>query len=167
VTAPVTTLDQRYSQPDAVAATWEDTEAALAAAELYWLSTVRHDGRPHVTPLVAVWFNGALYFCCGPNEQKAVNLRHNQHVVLTTGCNTWSEGVDLVVEGTAVEVVDDAVLTGAARVWAHKWDGRWQWKVRDGSFYDEQSGPVSVFAVSPTVVLAFAKDVFAHTKHQF
>ena len=164
---PVTALDVRYSQPDAVAATWEDTEAALASAELYWLSTVRRDGRPHVTPLVAIWFEGALYFCCGPTEQKAVNLRHNQHVVLTTGCNTWSEGVDLFVEGTAVEIVDENVLMGAAHVWTRKWDGRWQFEVRDGSFYDEHNGPITVFAVAPTVVLAFAKDVFAHTKHQF
>jgi hypothetical protein len=87
--------------------------------------------------------------------------------VLTTGCNTWSEGVDLVVEGTAVEIVDENVLMGAAHVWTRKWDGRWQFEVRDGSFYDEHNGPITVFAVAPTVVLAFAKDVFAHTKHQF
>ena len=167
MSTPVTTLDSRYSQPDAVATTWDDTEAALASAELFWLTTVRHDGRPHVTPLVAVWFEGALYFCCGPTEQKARNLQHSDQVVLTTGCNTWSEGVDYVLEGTAVAVTDDDVLRTVAEVWTQKWDGRWQWQVRDGAFHDEDGAPVLVYAVAPTAVLAFAKDVFAHTKHQF
>ena len=28
------------------------------------------------------------------------NLRHNPRVVLTTGCNEWERGTDVVVEGT-------------------------------------------------------------------
>ena len=42
------------------------------------LSTVRADGRPHVTPLVAVWLDGALYFCTGEGEQKERNIRRNR-----------------------------------------------------------------------------------------
>ena len=57
---PVTTLDRRYSQPDAAAAGWEDTRHVLESAELFWISTVRADGRPHVTPVVAVWAEGAF-----------------------------------------------------------------------------------------------------------
>jgi len=52
---PSTELDPRFSDPDAVASEWEETRRALEAAELFWISTVRADGRPHVTPLVAVW----------------------------------------------------------------------------------------------------------------
>ena len=44
---------------------------------MYWLSTVRPDGRPHVTPLMSVWLEGALYFCTGPDERKAKNLVRN------------------------------------------------------------------------------------------
>jgi predicted pyridoxine 5'-phosphate oxidase superfamily flavin-nucleotide-binding protein len=29
--------------------------SVLQAAELFWISTVRPDGQPQVTPLVAVW----------------------------------------------------------------------------------------------------------------
>ncbi len=46
----------------------------LEASEIFWLSTVRRDGRPHVTPLPAMWLDGALHFCTGPEEQKAKNL---------------------------------------------------------------------------------------------
>ena len=53
----------------------------LETAELFWISTVRTDGRPHVTPLPAVWLDDVLYFCTGPGEQKAVNLAANAHVL--------------------------------------------------------------------------------------
>lgn len=52
---PVTMLDRRYSDPDAVATAWDDTRRTIEAAELFWLTTVRADSRPHVTPVVAVW----------------------------------------------------------------------------------------------------------------
>jgi pyridoxamine 5'-phosphate oxidase-like protein len=51
MSTPDTALDQRYSGPGAVATGWEQTRRALEAAELFWISTVRADGRPHVTPL--------------------------------------------------------------------------------------------------------------------
>jgi len=52
---PITTIDPRYSDPNAVATPWEETCRVLETAELFWLSTVRADGRPHATPVVAVW----------------------------------------------------------------------------------------------------------------
>ena len=50
------------------------------------------------TPVVAVGTGGALCFSTGEEEQKYVNLRANPHVVLTTGCNSWDHGLDVVVE---------------------------------------------------------------------
>ncbi len=107
---PVTKLDPRYSVPDGVATSWEQTRRVLETAELFWLSTVRTDGRPHVTPLVAVWHDDALHFNSLHTSQKAMNLRGNPHVILTTGCNQWTEGLDVVVEGDAVQVTDDEAL---------------------------------------------------------
>jgi general stress protein 26 len=168
VTTPVTTLDQRFSDPDATATGWEQTRRVLEEAELFWIATVRVDGRPHVTPLVAVWSSGALHFCTGGSEQKAVNLRANPHVVLTTGCNDWKQGLDVVVEGDAVQVTDEDVLRRLAAAWAAKWDGQWQYQVRDGHFYHPGGEePVEVFAVAPAKVLAFAKGAFSHTRHAF
>jgi len=140
----------------------------LESAELFWISTVRTDGRPHVTPLVGVWFEGAAHFCTGVDEQKALNLRTNPEVTLTTGCNRWDEGLDLVVEGRAVQVADDAVLERLAEVWAGKWDGRWEWVVGDGAFRHEVGGAaVLVYSVTPSKVLAFARGTFGHTRHVF
>ena len=168
MTTPVTTLDPRFSDPAAAATGWEQTRRALEAAELFWITTVRADGRPHMTPLVAVWTADTLYFCTGVQEQKHVNLRGNRHVILSTGCNHWDQGLDVMVEGDTVPVTDDDALTRLAEAWRAKWDGRWQYQVRDGFFYDPGSTePVQVFAVVPAKVLAFTKGVFSHTRHVF
>ncbi|HEX2398968.1 MAG TPA: pyridoxamine 5'-phosphate oxidase family protein, partial [Mycobacterium sp.] len=52
-------LDARFSQATEPVG-WQQVSDALAAAELYWLTTVRKDGRPHVTPLVGVWVDDAF-----------------------------------------------------------------------------------------------------------
>lgn len=134
----------------------------LDTSELFWISTVRADGRPHVTPLVAVWLERAIHFCTGPTEQKAVNLRGNPHVILTTGCNTWDRGLDIVVEGDAVNVTDAEALKRLAAAWATKWDGRWKYEVSSGGF-----GTALVFSAAPIKILAFAKGTFGVTRYRF
>jgi general stress protein 26 len=167
VDEPVTQIDPRFSDPEAVATPWEETRRALETAELFWISTVRADGRPHVTPLVAVWLDEALHFSTGATEQKAVNLRGNPHVALTTGCNGWESGLDVTVEGDAVQVTDDSALRRLATAWATKWDGQWQFEARDGTFHHPDGGEALVFRVAPTKILAFGKGGFSHTRHLF
>ncbi len=164
-----TTLDTGYSDPAATATGWDETRTVLEQAQLFWLSTVRADGRPHVTPLVAVWSENALWFCTGAGEQKFANLRTHPDVVLTTGCNGWEGGLDVVVEGRAVQVTDDAVLGRVAAAFATKWDGRWQYRAEDGVLHHPgDAGEAIVFAVTPTKVWAHAKgDPFSATAHRF
>jgi nitroimidazol reductase NimA-like FMN-containing flavoprotein (pyridoxamine 5'-phosphate oxidase superfamily) len=165
---PTTELDTRFSHPDAVATDWEETRRVLEGAQLFWISTVRVDGRPHVTPLVAVWLDDRLHFATGEDEQKAVNLRTNQNVILTSGCSEWERGLDVVVEGEAVRVTGERVLHQLAEAWAKKWDGSWNYEVHEGGFRHEgSSSPVFVFAVKPVKVFAFAKGTFAQTRHVF
>jgi nitroimidazol reductase NimA-like FMN-containing flavoprotein (pyridoxamine 5'-phosphate oxidase superfamily) len=164
---PVTTIDPRFSDPDAVATTWAQTRRLLETAQLFWISTVRADGRPHVSPLVAVWLDDAIHFCTGAEEQKAVNLRGNRHVALTTGRNDWDRGFDVTVEGEAVRVADDEVLARLARAWTEKWDGSWRFQAAGGVFRHEDGGEALVFSVRPTKVLVFGKKPFSHTRHQF
>ncbi len=168
MTNPETTLDTRFSDPDAVATSWEETRRVLEQADLFWISTVRADGRPHVTPLVAVWLEDAIHFATGPKEQKAVNMKTNRHVILTTGCNQWEGGLDVVVEGEAVQITDEDLLRRLAEAWATKWDGRWHYEVHDRAFRHEGStGAVLVFSITPAKVFAFAKGTFGQTQHQF
>jgi general stress protein 26 len=167
--SPVTTLDQEYSDPSASATGWEETRRALEEAQLFWISTVRADGRPHVTPVVAAWADGAVWFSTGATEQKFANLRACPDVVLTTGCSRWDGGLDVVVEGRAEQVTDDAVLSRVAAAFTAKWDGRWQFKAEGGAFRDpDGSGEAMVFSVTPVKVWAHAKgDPFGATAHRF
>jgi nitroimidazol reductase NimA-like FMN-containing flavoprotein (pyridoxamine 5'-phosphate oxidase superfamily) len=169
---PISKVDVRFSDRDAVATSWEVTRSVLETAELFWITTVRGDGRPHVTPLVAVWSEDALYVSMGIDERKTLNLRRNAHVVLTTGCNDWDRGLDVVVEGEADQVIDRQELVRVAKVWTEKWDHRWQYVVGDDCFHhpgDDSETPESVlvFRVTPTKVFAFAKGNFSHTTHTF
>jgi general stress protein 26 len=163
---PTTTLDERFSEPGAAPTSWDEAVRTLEAAELFWLTTVRANGRPHMSPIVAVWFDGALHFSTGADEQKAVNLRANPQVILSTGCNQWDRGLDVVVEGEAVPVTDETRLQRLADAWGNKWDGRWQYEVRDGAFHHE-AGAALVFSVAPAKALAFGKGTFTHTRHRF
>ncbi len=116
---PVTELSA-FSSPNATPTNWSRARDELMGAEVYWLSTVRPDGRPHVTPLLGVWLEGALYFCTGPNEREAKNLQANRRCVLTTGQGTL-EGLDLVIEGTADGVNDHAELGRVANTYEAKY----------------------------------------------
>jgi general stress protein 26 len=163
---PATEIDPRFSEPDAAPTSWDVTRRILEGAELFWITTVRADGRPHQSPLVAVWLDDALSFSTGATEQKAHNLRGNPSVILTTGCNSWDNGLDVVVEGVAVQVTDDALLQRLADAWATKWDGRWRYEVRAGAFHHDR-GEALVFSVVPAKVLVFGKGAFTHTRHKF
>jgi general stress protein 26 len=169
---PITTSN--VHNPNAAATPWEEARRALETAELFWITTVRADGRPHVTSLVAVWHDGTLYFTITDNGQKAVNLRGNPHIILTTGCNTPKEGLNVVVEGDAVRITDQATLERVAAVWATKWDGGvWKYQVRDGHFFLYDEDEQKMLAASNFVFAVKLRKVFAdvtgrsQTRYQF
>ena len=167
--APMTELHRQYSSPGATATPWATAAAQLETAEIFWLSTVRPDRRPHVTPLPAIWKDGALYFCTGAEERKAKNLAHNAHCILTTGRNMLNEeGLDLVVEGDAVRVMDNAVLERVAAVYEEKYGSDWHYDVRDGTFVGSEENVALVFKVVPTTAFGFGKGaVFSQTRWRF
>jgi hypothetical protein len=156
------TLDTRFSDPAAEPVSWDRVDNALAAAELYWLSTVRTDGRPHVTPLVGLWVDHSFVFCTGPAEQKALNLQGTSAVAVTTGANTWKDGLDVVVEGTALRVTGRDALQRLADGYLAKYGGDWTFDVDDDVF-DPAGMSAIVLRVNPAKVLAFAKSPHGQT----
>jgi PPOX class probable F420-dependent enzyme len=164
---PRTQLDPAYSSPKAAATPWAKARRLLEKAGVFWVSTVRPDGRPHVTPLVAVWLDGSLYFSTGPREVKAKNLARNPRCLLTTGCNDFGRGLDVVVEGTAAVVTDEPLLRRLAALWSRKYDDFWSYEVRDGAFHHE-SGRALVFRVAPRRVLSYGRGrKFTATRYRF
>ena len=166
-TDPVAELDPRFGDEGVTATPWSEARARLERAEIFWVTTVRPDGRPHVTPLIAVWLEGAMYFCTGPDERKAQNLASNTHCVLTTGCDKLNEGLDLVVEGDAVRVTDDERLQAIADTYLSKYGEVWRFQVRDGAFSHNDGGVAVVFEVRPAKVFGFAKGAYAQTRWRF
>jgi general stress protein 26 len=164
---PSPKLDQRFSDPAAGPAAWPDVLRVLEQAELYWLTTVRADGRPHVTPLIGVVRDGAAHFCTGPREQKARNLEHAPHVALTTGANTWDRGLDVVVEGTARRITDDGELQALADAYEAKYGSVWHFDVGDGLFLGAGQDGAMVFRIDAAKAMAFAKDPHGQTTFRF
>jgi general stress protein 26 len=164
---PQPELDARFSDPEASPTPWAAVRRVIEEAELFWISTVRADGRPHVTPLPTVWQEDTLYFCTGAAEQKGINLAKNAHCALTTGNNAWKVGLDVVVEGSARRIEDDALLGRLAGAWASKYHGDWQFDVRNGVFVQGDGHEALVFGVRPAKVLAFRKGDFAQTRYRF
>ena len=164
--SPRATLDARYSEENAQATSWTGAVARLEAAGLFWVSTVRTDGRPHVTPVVAVWMDGALYFSSGPGEQKSRNLAANQHCAVTTGCNTWNEGFDIVLNGEAVVVRDLPLLRRVADAFLAKYGSDWAFEVADDGTFGGH-GVSLVYQLTPAHALGFGKGPFSHTRWDF
>lgn len=164
---PDISLDIRYSTPDAEARPWADIEELIAAAELFWISTVRPEGGVHVTPLGAVWLDDALYFTTGPDERKTANLAVSPRCTFTTGANRWSAGFDVVLEGTAEEVTDRHELRSVASAYREKYGDFWEFEPTEGGF--EHDGVFSlVFRVVPEQVFGFGKGhQFSQTSYRF
>ena len=164
--SPRVTLDTSYSEEDVQATPWPHALALLEQAGLFWVSTVRPDGRPHVTPVVAVWVDGAVYFTSGPGEQKSRNLAANRHCAVTTGCNIWDEGFDIVVHGEAIVVRDRPLLQKVADAFGAKYGSDWAFQVAgDGTFRGH--GVSLVYRLAPEQALGFGKDPFSHTRWDF
>lgn len=154
-TNPETELQRPYSDDGAKPASWAEGREHLDKAEVYWICSVRPDGRPHVTPMIGIWLDEALHFCTGAEERKARNLERNPHCVVTTGCNFMGSGFDVIVEGDAQHIRDTAVLRRLADAYATKYG--WTFTVDNGEFRHE-GGEALVFAVAPVKAFGYGRE---------
>ena len=88
---------------------------------------------------------------------------------MTTGTNTWADGIDVVVEGEATRVADDRALGELAAAWESKYGSDWHFDVVDGAFVAPggETGSALVFRVQPATVFAFGKSPHSQTRHRF
>jgi Pyridoxamine 5'-phosphate oxidase len=134
---------------------WADALPRLSAAQTYWLATMRTDGRPHLRPVLAVWVDGTLCTTSNPNARKGRNLATNNHCALSTS----TEGIDFIVEGTAVRVTDHELLERIAGAYHAKYD--WPVTVADDVFDAPYGAPAAgpppyqPYAVTPRTVYGF------------
>jgi hypothetical protein len=87
-------------------------------ARTTWLSTINADGSPHVTPVGAIWVDGAFWFQTGAGTRKARNVARDPRCSLAVSIRD----ADVVVAGRAVRVTDPAAVARVAKAWA---DGGW------------------------------------------
>lgn len=156
--------EQSFKTDDPTLTSWSEARECLKEAEVYWLSTVRPDGRPHAMPLLAMWIDGALYFCTSGSARKAKNLAKNPHCVITLG----GPDLDLSVEGEARRVTDEATLRRVVKGYADKFG--WQATIVDGAIDADGIGepPYTVFEMTPTKVIGLGKESgFSATRWRF
>lgn len=112
----------------------KDETGGDAAPRTTWLSTVRPDGKPHTTGVGALWVDDRFFFTSGRRTRKSRNLARNPNCVISVAL----PDLDLVVEGTATRVTDEATLERLAKAYA---DQGWPASVKDGALTAEYSAP--------------------------
>ena len=108
-------LDRYGNPPIPWSRALEQLESHAGSPTLtYWLATTRPDGRPHVAGVGALWVDGKLYITSGAATRKSRNLSSNASCCISVSL----PGIDLVIEGQAARVTDDATLRRPAERYA-------------------------------------------------
>src|SRR5260221_13523192 len=69
-----------FSSEGANPTSWAKGRADLQSAQVYWVSTVRPDGSPHVTPLLGIWLDGRSISAPGLTNAKQRTFRRTRTV---------------------------------------------------------------------------------------
>lgn len=117
---------------------WQDVQDALyvrqGAEMVYFLGTVRPDGRPHSVGVGPYLYDGDFYIVTGLNSQKIKNILHNPAATLSTRV----PGFDVTMEGTIEQVRDPAILEPLAEIYRQ---GGWPAEVQGDAFVAPYSAP--------------------------
>jgi hypothetical protein len=166
---PETTLDPRFSSEDAMPTPWPAARDQLRDAKSYQLTTIRADGRPHQTTIAGVWVDEIFSFTTSSGEQKARNLEAgNHHVIVTAGNSGW-DGMDVILEGEAMDVTDADRLGRLVDAYRDKYDDWFGFRLVNGQFTALGAiGPALVYDVRARKAFGFTKgDTFSQTRWRF
>jgi len=165
---PETTVDPRFSSAEAKPTDWSVARDQLRDAKTYQLTTIRADGRPHQTTIAGIWLDDRFSFSTGRGEQKAKNLEAGRHVIVTAGNSGW-DGMDVILEGDAVDVTDADRLSRLVDAYRTKYDDWFGFRLEDGKFVGPGAvGPILVYDVHARKASGFRKgDTFSQTRWRF
>jgi hypothetical protein len=111
--------------------------------------------------------DGKLYFTSGPGTRKSRNLGHNPACAVSVSL----ADLDLVIEGSAARVTDEATLRQLAERYAAL---GWPASVADGAFTAPYSAPSAgpppwdLYAIAPVTAYAVAtKEPYGATRWRF
>jgi general stress protein 26 len=86
---------------------WGAVRTLLESVKIFWLGTVRPDGRPHATPIWGAWVNDTYFWDGSPETRWARNLAANPAIVV----HIEQGGTAVMIEGDAsFETIDQATL---------------------------------------------------------
>ena len=134
---------------------WDWARERLEQAAIYWVLTVRPDGRPHAIPTWGSWLADRFYFGASAETRRGRNLATNPAV----GIHLARGEEVVIVEGMAEEIVPDPAL--AARLVA---DTAAKYHYRT-DLADWQKG--GLYVVRPRVVLAWGQSLSDATRWRF
>jgi nitroimidazol reductase NimA-like FMN-containing flavoprotein (pyridoxamine 5'-phosphate oxidase superfamily) len=151
------TRPEQFRSEDVTPTPWAQARSGLERAGTYWLATVHPDGRPHVVPVLAVVVDGVVHFCASDRSRKARNIAADPRCAITASSDT----LDLVVEGQAMAVSDEAAVRRVAEAYAVKYG--WRPEVREGALWADGAPtagppPYRVHRVVPATAFGFPTD---------
>ena len=126
---------------------WSWAVQRLVESRHYWIGTVGPDGRPHTSPVWAVWHGERVVFSCGNRSRKARDLDARPHCTVATD----DARNPVVVEGTAGRITDREVAEAVRLAMVAKYDYELTLDFLLAN---------ALFAVRPVKVLGLVEDDF-------
>jgi nitroimidazol reductase NimA-like FMN-containing flavoprotein (pyridoxamine 5'-phosphate oxidase superfamily) len=124
---------------------WKWVAKQMGPCRTFWVATVHaSQTRPHVMPVWGVWLDDAFFFSTGRKSRKGQNLAANPACTVVN--DDGAEAV--IVEGTAEELKDAAVLERVAKAYVKKYK------------MDPRSMDEPIFVVRPKTVFGLIEKSF-------
>jgi hypothetical protein len=118
---PLIPKDYGVPQGEETMLPWAMVEEQLHQERIYWVCTVRPDGRPHSVPLWGAWFNERFYFDGSSQTRHVRNLMENPAV--SVHLESGEEVVIIDGIGRAVGKPDRDLAMGVYKIYKSKYAG--------------------------------------------
>lgn len=141
---------------------WHAARVRWEQARIYWICTVRPNGRPHIAPTWGVWVDDALYFDGSPETRRMRNIAANPHVAVHLDSDSAGNEA-FMLEGEAQAVVmPERALTERIAVAYHA-----KYAVDGYAPEPEQWDAGGLYTVQPRVAMGWTSFLKDPTRWRF